>query len=287
MGARAVGRDGAARRVLAARAARAGVAAAVVAGLTAGCGPSDDVTAAPATPAASTAAPSADAPSAGATPVVPDAESVLRDGAPLADAARPGHDAGSLLPVDGGDLQVVDQGDGSVAVTVQGAPGTLAWVAPPSGGRGEVQSDGSLTLHDEAGTVVAALAAPVAADGTRAAWRPSGDVVALDGPTGSASFVVGTVPLEGATWGENEGGRSLAVVPRPWVRDGGLAAQQALASQLSATEPEAASPSMQAQLWCHVLGARDKASWNLEPWRPEVPTTTLLATRCNPTDDDA
>ncbi|MBO0899347.1 DUF2599 domain-containing protein [Cellulomonas sp. zg-ZUI22] len=150
-----------------------------------------------------------------------------------------------------------------------------------------MQTDGSLTLHDEAGTVVAALAAPVAADGTRAAWRPSGDVVALDGPTGSASFVVGTVPLEGATWGENEGGRSLAVVPAPWVRDGGLAAQQALASQLSATEPEAASPSMQAQLWCHVLGARDKASWNLEPWRPEVPTTTLLATRCNPTDDDA
>ena len=253
--------------------------------LAAGCGPPADVPATPSAPGASTAPPTADAPSA-AAPVVPDVGSVREDGAPLADAAGLGHDAGLLLPVDGGDLQAVDQGDGSVVATVHAPPGTLAWVAAPSGGRAEVQTDGSLTLHDEAGTVAAALAAPVAADGTRGAWRPAGDVVALDGPTGSASFVVGTVPLESATWGEAEGGRSLAVVPAPWVRTGGLAAQQAIASRLAVTEPEAASPSMQAQLWCHVLGARDKASWNLEPWRPEVGTATLLATRCNPTDDD-
>ncbi|WP_177199574.1 DUF2599 domain-containing protein [Cellulomonas sp. KH9] len=286
MGARAVGRGGSARGVLASRAAWAGAAAAVVAGLTAGCGPDDGAPVTP-SPPASTAPTSTGTASPGAAPAVPDAGTVLQDGVPLADAARLGHDAGSLLPVDGGDVQVVDQGDGSVVATVQAPPGALAWVAPPPGGRGEVQTDGSLTLHDGAGTVVAALAAPVTADGTRASWRPVGDVVALDGPAGPVSFVVGTVPLEGATWGEAEGGRSLAVVPAPWVRDGGLAAQQALASRLSATEPEAASPSMQAQLWCHVLGARDKASWNLEPWRPEVPTTTLLATRCNPTDDDA
>ncbi|MCM0640494.1 DUF2599 domain-containing protein [Cellulomonas wangsupingiae] len=230
--------------------------------------------------------PSSAGSSAGAGPVVPDAGTVLQDGAPLADAARLGHDAGSLLPADGGGLQAVDQGDGSILATAQAPPGTLGWVAPPPGGRVEVQTDGSLTLHDEAGTVVAALAAPVAADGTRGAWRPEGDVVALDGPTGSASFVVGTVPLENATWGEAEGGRSLAVVPAPWVRTGSLAAQQALASRLAVAEPEAASPSMQAQLWCHVLGARDKASWNLEPWRPEVGTATMLTTRCNPTDDD-
>ena len=114
--------------------------------------------------------------------------------------------------------------------------------------------------------------------------HPDRDVLGLD--AASATFVVGAAALESATWGEAEGGRSLAVVPAGWVRTGDLAAQEALASQLEAQEPEAATASMRAQLWCHVLGAPDKASWNLEPWRPEVSTTTLVATRCNPTDDD-
>lgn len=222
--------------------------------------------------------------SARPTPDAPPAADVVRaTGAPL---PGPAPVAGALLPAADAAVETSDAGDGSTVATVTGHAGPLAWVAPPAGGRAEVQADGSVTLHDAAGTVVAALAVPTGADGARGAWHPVGDVLGLEAPGGSASFVAGAAALDSATWGEAEGGRSLAVVPAAWVRGGSLAAQQAVASQLAAAEPEAASASMQAQLWCHVLGAPDKASWNLEPWRPEVSTTTLLTSRCNPTDAD-
>lgn len=250
-----------------------------------GCGPGDAdpgpamtslpaVTVAPPTSPAPVTAPSAAAPGGGR----------VRDaGVPLVDRAATGEAAGALLPVDGASLQVDEGTDGSWRVTVTGLAGTLAWLAPPRGGRVEVQEDGSVGLLDAAGTVVAALTSVVGEDGTWGAWRPVGDVLAVDGGSGSATFDVGTAAVGSATWGEADGGRSLLVVPADWVRGGSLAAQHALASQLAARWPDAASASMQAQLWCHVLGAPDKASWNLEPWRPEVPTATLLATRCNPT----
>lgn len=266
------------RRVMS-RAVPVGVVLLLVACGPVGGAPAPTVSAAPTASRTSTAAPTSPASSATA----PDAVTVRDTGMPLGEAAHAGPAAGSLLPVAGAAVQVVDQMDGSVLLTLDGPPGVLAWAAPPQGGRAEVQADGSVTLHDEAGTVAAAVDAPVAADGSRGRWRAQGEVLALEGPTGAVSFVVGSAALEGATWGDAEGGRSLAVVPAGWVRRGSLAAQHALASQLAGAEPEAASASMQAQLWCHVLGAPDKASWNIEPWRPEVSTTTMLTTRCNPT----
>lgn len=257
-----------------------------VAVLLAACGTGAPSTSSDPVPASAAASPSTVAPTSEA-PAPPEApptgDGVRAAGAPLGGAA-PG--AGALLVVTGAAVQPADAGDGSTLTTVTGPAGTLAWVASPAGGRSEVHEDGSVTLSDAAGTVVVALAAPAGAPAGRGSWRVDGDVLALDAPGGTASFVVGVAALESATWGNAEGGRSLAVVPAPWVRGGGLAAQQAVASQLAAAEPEAASASMQAQLWCHVLGAPDKASWNVEPWRPEVPTTTLLLTACNPTDED-
>ena len=280
---RAVGpRAGRVRRPVAVLAAGVGVllgGAALV-----GCGPGDtspgpamtSVTAATTAPSAApepVPAPTEDAPGSGK----------VRDaGVPLVDPAATGEAAGALLPAEGASLQVDEGADGSWRVTVAGAAGTLAWFAPPRGGRVEVQQDGSVALLDGAGTVVAALASVVGADGTWGSWRPVGDVLALDGAAGSATFDVGTTAVVSATWGEADGGRSLLVVPADWVRGGSLAAQHALASQLAAGWPDAASASMQAQLWCHVLGAPDKRSWNLEPWRPEVGTAAMLATRCNP-----
>ena len=32
----------------------------------------------------------------------------------------------------------------------------------------------------------------------------------------------------------------------------------------------------------HALGAPDKDSWNLEPWRPDVGLLATLTARCNP-----
>lgn len=256
------------------------VAAVVV--LVAACGPGETGPG----PAVTSVPPVTLPPTATATtsqaPAPPGAGTVRATGIPLAGTAPSDHPAGSLLPVDGAGVTVEDGADGAQRTTVTAPGGTLAWVAPPRDGRAEVQQDGSATLLDAAGTAVAALGVPTGADGTRVAWRPVGDVLALDGAHGSASFDVGTAAVESATWGDADGGRSLLVVPAAWVRGSSLAAQQALASQLAVAEPEAASASMQAQLWCHVLGAPDKASWNLEPWRPDVSTATMLLTRCNP-----
>ncbi|ADG75806.1 Protein of unknown function DUF2599 [Cellulomonas flavigena DSM 20109] len=249
--------------------------------LVAGCGPGD----AGPRPAMTSLAPPPAARAAEPTAVaVPDAQAVRDTGAPF--GAGP-QGAGALLLVDGATVQEQDAGDGSTHRTVAAAPGVVAWVAPPHAGRVEVQPDGSATLHDEAGTVVTALGAPVGADGDPAVWRPHGDVLALDVATGPVSFVVGTDALLSAVWGDADGGPSLLVSPQPWVRRGSTAAQHALVSQVQVAAPEAAAASMQAQLWCHLLGAPDKDSWNIEPWRPEVGTLTMLATGCNPTDADA
>lgn len=45
---------------------------------------------------------------------------------------------------------------------------------------------------------------------------------------------------------------------------------------------DAASPGMAEQFTCHVLFASSKDVWHLEPWRPVVDGTQMLATRCNP-----
>lgn len=89
--------------------------------------------------------------------------------------------------------------------------------------------------------------------------------------------------LESATWGEDEGGRSLAVVPAPWVRTAeDFAAVDQLWAELVETYPEADSPGMYDQLVCHVVGAPEKDSWNLEPWRPDVGLPAVMRARCNP-----
>ncbi|QAY71942.1 DUF2599 domain-containing protein [Xylanimonas protaetiae] len=89
--------------------------------------------------------------------------------------------------------------------------------------------------------------------------------------------------LESATWGEREGGRSLIVVPAPWVRTSGdLAAVDALWAEVLAVHPDADTPGMEDQLVCHALGAPDKDTWNLEPWRPDVGLVAVLQARCNP-----
>lgn len=275
--------------------ARAGAALAVLA-VVVGCSPGAQGAPGSSPPAASAA------PTSAATTTAPDPADPA--GPPSPDAVRAGgqpiggEPAGALLATARAGVTVEPSADGAATWTVPGedvpgehvtgagVPGSgaaAAWVAPPAGGSAEVLTDGSAVLRDADGRVVAALAVVTRGDGTRGAWRTDAGLLALADP---GSVTVGVDALASATWGEAEGGRSLAVVPADWVRGGSLAAQEALASQLEAREPEAASASMRAQLWCHVLGAQDKASWNLEPWRPEVGTATLVLTRCNPTDDD-
>jgi len=169
----------------------------------------------------------------------------------------------------------------------------------------KVARDGSVHLHltasdgpaDEPVAYIAGTGAKALADGTALAGhgglspdggslrRSSKGVLALYARTaGTAASVwfAGTA-VDKTDWGVREGGRSLAVTPSTWARGGGLAAADLTWTQLVEREPDADSASMHDQLRCHELGAPDKATWNLEPWRPQVDGLAMLAARCNPT----
>lgn len=106
-----------------------------------------------------------------------------------------------------------------------------------------------------------------------------------DGLTAAWDVVVplGTQAVRSTDWGEREGGRSLAVDPTAWARAAGQAGQELVWAQLVAAEPQIDTPTMHDQLVCHAVGAPDKATWNLEPWRPDVGLLATMAERCNPT----
>lgn len=95
-------------------------------------------------------------------------------------------------------------------------------------------------------------------------------------------------PVEAASWGTAEGGRSLQVSPTDELRGcGGALARwedppPGWAAVVALAGPEADSPAMEQQYACHLRFAREKSTWNLEPWRPEVDDETLLHTLCNP-----
>jgi hypothetical protein len=106
-----------------------------------------------------------------------------------------------------------------------------------------------------------------------------------DGGSPSPAPVVHERAVISAVWvgyDDDEGGRSLHVTPEPWVRDDGMLAFDVTAAELEALYPAAGTASMRNQLLCHMIGARDKATWNLEPWRPDVGLQAVLEARCNP-----
>ena len=57
-------------------------------------------------------------------------------------------------------------------------------------------------------------------------------------------------------------------------------------SEVLALSPEADTAGMRAQFLCHwqfaELAQPGKVSWNLEPWRPVVDDTEMVASGCNP-----
>ena len=177
------------------------------------------------------------------------------------------------LTVAAADLSVTVQDDGSALVD---APGSL--VVAPEGLTLEALSDGSAVVRDGSGAFVAGL--------TPQPWgarlvQVNPEVVRLTAD-GDASIWFTSTAVQSAVWGEAEGGRSLAVTPSAWARAGSMAAQDGLWAQVVALAPDADSPGMKAQLECHELGAPDKDTWNLEPWRPEVGGLEMISARCNP-----
>lgn len=182
----------------------------------------------------------------------------------------------------------------SQLITLPGAPaepqvgaaeaGVLALVAAPAGSNVEVFGDGSAVVRDPTGTAVVGLAPPqgaryelVGTDLLRLVARTGG--LATD----EVPVWIGVETIGSLTWGEREGGRSIAVEPNDWTRAAGQAGYELLWAQLVAVEPEADAPGMHDQLVCHAVGEPDKGTWNLEPWRPDVGLLAVMAALCNPT----
>lgn len=161
-------------------------------------------------------------------------------------------------------------------------------LALTSGGSFEPRVDGSVTVRagGAEGTAAGGLSAPqgarlVAANATHLEVRPLAD--AASGGADDVTIILGTRAVEGTDWGDREGGGSLAVVPTDWARGAGQAGTDLVWAELVAADPGVDTATMHDQLECHAIGAPDKDSWNLEPWRPDVGLVATMAARCNPT----
>ncbi|GIG37032.1 DUF2599 domain-containing protein [Cellulomonas pakistanensis] len=172
---------------------------------------------------------------------------------------------------------------------------TVATLAAPEGGSVEVLDDLSALVRDAGGAVLGGLTAPLLDDaaGRTVRVRTADDgtvtwlVEGAEGSGASGGSVTATfaaTAVLSATWRDlaDEGGRSLAVEPAAWARRGSLAAEEAVRAALVAAEPEADGQNVRDQLTCHLIGAPDKATWNLEPWRPDVGLLETIAALCNP-----
>lgn len=179
----------------------------------------------------------------------------------------------------------------------------VLWLVAPEGMTFERLQDGSVLVRGADGSPVGAVTAPVLGgaavgsgsrvqsvvpDAATLEWRLTvpvrTDGTVEDAPGGTVSATFAGTAVREATWRDlpDEGGRSLAVVPATWARAGSLAAEELVWARLTAQEPEADVPTMRDQLACHVIGAPDKASWNLEPWRPDVGLIGMIGALCNP-----
>ncbi|OBJ15343.1 DUF2599 domain-containing protein [Mycobacterium colombiense] len=97
--------------------------------------------------------------------------------------------------------------------------------------------------------------------------------------------------IDHTLWAQWQGRSSLRVFPSP----AGRAASRIPATTAPADEawaevlalsPDADTAGMRAQFLCHwqfaELAQPGKVSWNLEPWRPVVDDTEMVASGCNP-----
>ena len=180
----------------------------------------------------------------------------------------------------GGQVTVAGDEDGSARATVVRESASIVPVgvlSAPAGATLSMEADTSVSVLGADGTWLGGLVV----SGVGAGLVGLSDGTVRFSAAGGASLWLATKAVESLDWGTREGGRSLAVTPTPWARSGALAAEAGVWAAMSA-DPDAAVPTMRAQLDCHLLGARDKATWNLEPWRPDVDTATMIATSCNP-----
>lgn len=161
--------------------------------------------------------------------------------------------------------------------------GQLALVAAPEGTQFTVLGDRSIVVTDADGVAVVGIA-PLDV-GTFELL--AGDLLQLGAhpaqPNSPVHAWFGETAVLSATWGYAEGGRSMALEPSDWTRAAGEAGVVMAWQHIEQVAPDDATAGMHDQLVCHAVGAPDKPTWNLEPWRPDVGLLAVLAAMCNPT----
>jgi hypothetical protein len=127
---------------------------------------------------------------------------------------------------------------------------------------------------------------------------PAAVLVALLGPPAALADPRAATPatpsppfVDHVEWAQWNGLSSLRVFPTPSGRlasrqPGTDAAAAEAWTEVLAQAPAADTPGMRAQFVCHwqfaELAQPGKSSWNLEPWRPVVDDSEMVATGCNP-----
>ncbi|MCM3895261.1 MULTISPECIES: DUF2599 domain-containing protein [Gordonia] len=142
--------------------------------------------------------------------------------------------------------------------------------AEPSGSTPSVSGSGAVASPSQSG--------PDAVSGAESG-APSASAV-LD-PAHPPPYV------DHVAWASTAVGPSLQIYPtsdgRASIADDGA---EVAWREVLALAPDADTPGMKAQFVCHWNFARavdpNKPSWNLEPQRPVVDDSTMIATRCNP-----
>ncbi|WP_306302061.1 DUF2599 domain-containing protein, partial [Gordonia sputi] len=142
--------------------------------------------------------------------------------------------------------------------------------AEPSGSTPSVSGSGAVASPSQSG--------PDAVSGAESG-APSASAV-LD-PAHPPPYV------DHVAWASTAVGPSLQIYPtsdgRASIADDGA---EVAWREVLALAPDADTPGMKAQFVCHWNFARavdpNKPSWNLEPRRPVVDDSTMIATRCNP-----
>jgi len=232
--------------------------------------------------AATTAPTAAAEPSS--SPAVPSVDVVRTSGTPVQAVAvtvlhvLPTGTAPQIRLEAQGDETVLTLDPGGVSAAVD------VLLAAPAGAALAPQDDASIVALAGDGTFLGGAGRPsVAAGAAPVTLEPEPDGALHLRGTGPITLRVGADALLAADWGEREGGRSLAVEPSPWARTAGMAGEVGTWTELVRAYPEVDTQTMRDQLTCHVIGAPDKATWNLEPWRPDIGLLGTLAAACNQT----
>lgn len=187
------------------------------------------------------------------------------------------------------DTQVTSLSDGTVAVTTAAGDLLLGFVAPERSFTDIVLGNATDPFTDVA-PQHALLGTkwrihPATGAGGSAGHRTVllSQTVSPTGATSQVAAVYGTHLIATTKWTtRGEGGKSLQVSPTYFGRLSGEVAMTYAAQELKTLRPETATGPMEKQLRCHLIGARGKTTWNLEPWRPDVSEVEYLLARCNP-----